>query len=245
MKMPVQLQGVPETLLWTLYHRAERGAPQRRGPARPQGRRVARLDRLPVRRALRLRTGGLVAVAGAARAHVRPPGRALPREASRRDGRRTRRGTRDAVLARRQRPRPLAHGRPARGDRGARAAAAAGGATAHPGVLGTRRALDGRPGQEARRPRHGARPADVPRARRSPEGDHDLRAADPRRRARLRRRAALAQRAQPCRETGPPRRLAPAALEVVDRRERRRARCARARTSRGCRGCACRAGVGP
>ena len=114
----------------------DRGGPARHGAARPEGGRAPRPDRLPVRGAVRPGIPGPGAVAGAARRVLRPPGRALPLGPARRHGRRARGGARDPVLASRQRPCALAHGRPARDDRGAARAAPRAAARTAPGLLG-------------------------------------------------------------------------------------------------------------
>jgi hypothetical protein len=128
--MRVALDGVPETLLWTLYHRAaearrddtvlrdpmavelveridfpfaERFGPAHDLLAQGQALRALRFDQAIARFAAAHPGGTVVALGGRAR---------------------------DAVLARRRRPDPVARGRAARGRGGHRRAAARGAAAA-------------------------------------------------------------------------------------------------------------------
>ncbi len=210
----------------------ERGAPGRRRAARSNGGRAARQNRLSVRAAIRPGRRRPVAVAGAAGPDVRPPGRALPRQAPRRHGRRARRGPRDAVLAGRQRPGAVADGRPAGGDRRAHAAVARGRAAGATRLLGTRPGLDRSARQDARRPRHRPGAAHVPRARRRPGRDRHVREADPRGALVFDAVPRWLERAESSGQARSTRRLAAAALEVVDRR-RREASAAREPARRG------------
>src|SRR3954463_6656726 len=112
MSVAVDLSGVPETLLWTLYHRAaEARRPDAvlRDPLAVEL--VERID-YPVRAALR-RERMARALAGAARAALRHRDRALPRRAPRRDRRGARPRPGAPVLAGRRRPCEMGHRRAA------------------------------------------------------------------------------------------------------------------------------------
>ena len=243
--MPVQLQGVPETLLWTLYHRAsearrddavlhdpkavelldaidfpfaERFGSAQAGLSQWQALRALTFDRQVERFLAKHPDGTVVAL-----------GEGLETQFWRVDNGRVRWLTVDLPEAIEVRERLLPPGERQR-------------------VLACS-ALDARwmrrPGQEARRSRHGAGPADVPRARRRPEGDQrPARGGSP----------AARSSSTPCRAgsasaAAPGNSPAPAA---GTRRpgsggstQRRRARCARARTSRSCRRLRLPRGRGP
>jgi O-methyltransferase involved in polyketide biosynthesis len=115
------LEGVPETLLWTLYHRAL----EARRPDAVLSDPVAGdlVDRIDYPFCGALRRGVARRVAGAARPRLRPRGPAVPACTPRRHGGRPRRGPRDPVRAGRRRPGALDRRGPA-GDRRSAPAAA-------------------------------------------------------------------------------------------------------------------------
>ena len=129
---------VPETMLWNLHHRAAEARRPDAVLADPVG--VELADRLGPR--LEQRFGAahpLLAQAQALRAlALRPRGSAVLGLQPGRDGGRSRRGARDAVLAGGQRPRAVAVGRPRGGDRGACGAPAEPGPPAVGGRLSAR-----------------------------------------------------------------------------------------------------------
>ena len=120
----VDLEGVPETLLWTLYHRALEA--RRADAVLDDPKAVELVDAIdyPFEEHFGAGAGGQAQwqALRVRRSTSRSSGSS---SASRRHRRRARRGARDPVLARRQRPRPLADGRAAGDGRGAPPAAPA------------------------------------------------------------------------------------------------------------------------
>ena len=243
--MQVRLEGVPETLLWTLYQRASEA--RRPDSVLRDPRAVEVLDAIDFPFEQRFGKAGseLGAVAGAARALLRPAGRALsarttPTARSSPSARGSRRSSGASTTA-------ACTGSPSTCRRRSRCAS---GSCPRP-IASTSlacSALDTRL-DRCRQPAPGVlvtaqgllmylAPDEVRRviktcAARFPGGG-----------ARLRRRAALAQRAQPAGQARVAGRLASAALDVVDRRATRSGSCSSARTSASCASCGCRAAAG-
>jgi O-methyltransferase involved in polyketide biosynthesis len=107
-RLPADLDGVPETLLWTLYHRAVEA--RRRDAVLDDPRAVELVERLDYPFEERFGRGELGQWQALRVACFEPRDPAFPDRESRRDGRRARGRARDAVLARRRRARPLDRG---------------------------------------------------------------------------------------------------------------------------------------